>query len=140
MTIFPPFRFRRLLLRRLKLHHRRQESLEGRKKKTSPIQRLFLTFSGERCRKKIIGMSRASPTISTTTRVTNVSGEIYTVSWGVCMPKGGGIGWLKKGFFWHFQHYQDCLHYRFFNNENYRQCTTSEQILKAFGQSQNCQN
>ena len=43
------------------------------------------------------------------------------------------IGWLKKVSFLHFQHYQDHLQYRFFYNENYRQSTISEQILKAFG-------
>ena len=46
----------------------------------------------------------------------------------------------KKLSFDNFQHYQDYLEWRFFCYENKRQRTISEQILKTFGQCQNCQN
>ena len=46
----------------------------------------------------------------------------------------------KKLSFDNFQHYRDYLEWRFFCNENKRQRTISEQILKTFGQCQNCQN
>ena len=52
----------------------------------------------------------------------------------------GYMGWLKKSFSWHFQHYQDHLQYEFLYSQNYRQSTISEQILKIFGECQNCQN
>ena len=50
------------------------------------------------------------------------------------------LGVPKKVVFWHFQQHRDYLDWRFFSDKNYRQGTISEQILKTFGQCQNCQN
>ena len=50
------------------------------------------------------------------------------------------LGVPKKLSFDNFQHYRDYLEWRFFCYENKRQRAISEQILKTFGQCQNCQN
>ena len=46
----------------------------------------------------------------------------------------------KKSVILHFQHYLDYVKWKFFCNRNYKQNTISEQVLKTFGQCQNCQN
>ena len=45
----------------------------------------------------------------------------------------------KKSNNWHFQHHGDYFEQKFFCNRNNRPKTISEQILKTFGQCQNCQ-
>ena len=45
----------------------------------------------------------------------------------------------KKVNTWHFRYQGDCLEQKFFCIRNYRQSTIFQQILKTFGQCQNCQ-
>ena len=49
-------------------------------------------------------------------------------------------GESKKRFNLHFQHHQDFLEDKKFCNINYSHSAISEQVLKLFGQCQNCQN
>ena len=49
-------------------------------------------------------------------------------------------GESKKSFNLQFQHHQDFLEDKKFCNINYSHSAISEQVLKLFGQCQNCQN
>ena len=57
--------------------------------------------------------------------------------WVVMKRQQGILGVPKKLSFDNFQHYQDYIEWKFFYDENKRQRTISEQIMKTFGQCQN---
>ena len=50
------------------------------------------------------------------------------------------LGVPKKLSFDYFQYFGDYLEWKFFCNENKKQRTKSEQIMKTFGRCQNFQN